>query len=218
VAGALLVSAVCIALVALLAQEAGHGADSLPGLMIGMAAFTVSGVVIGAQAERARRHTEVLEETSILDPLTGLSKREHFERRLTEETRRCERYGLTCAVLIAEVECFDEFREQFGHYKAGLLLEHLGDVLHVSIRDHDIIGRYGPASFAILLPFADAPRAETVGARLRDIVTETEFEGDVLEPVAHCAIRTAVASYPDDGCERDALLAVAESRLREAHR
>lgn len=215
VAGALLVSAICVALVALLYQEAGRDA-SLPGLLVGLAAFAVSGVVIGAQAERARRHATILEETSIFDPLTGLGKREHLERRLTEETRRCERYGLTCAVIIAEVECFEEFREQFGHYKAGLLLEHLADVLQMSIRDHDIIGRYGPASFAVLLPFADALRAETVAARLRDIVAETEFEGDVLEPVTHCAIRTAVASYPDDGCERDALLAAAESRVTEA--
>ena len=213
VAGAIVVSAISVALVAFTLYGTGLDPSALPELAIGMAAFTVSAIVIGFQAQRSSRHGYLLEETSILDPLTGVYKRAHFERRLHEEVRRCERYRLQCAVVLVEVECFDTFKEQFGHYKAEMLLEHLGDVIRVSIRDHDIVGRYGLSSFGVLLPFAGPQEARSVAERLRAIVDETEFEGDVLEPVTRCAVRTACATYPDDACERKGLLDTAEQRL-----
>ncbi|MDF1542201.1 MAG: GGDEF domain-containing protein [Anaerosomatales bacterium] len=213
VAGAILVSAISVALVAFTLYGTGLDPAALPELAIGMAAFTISAIVIGLQAQRSTRHGYLLEETSILDPLTGVYKRAHFERRLAEEIRRSERYGLRCSVVLVQVDCFDAFKELFGHYKAEMLLEHLGDVIRVSIRDHDIVGRYGPISFGILLPFAGPEGASSVADRLRAIVDETEFEGDVLEPVTRCVIRSGQATYPDDACERKGLLDIAEQRL-----
>lgn len=216
VAGAVLASALCIATVAMLVYGTGSGTESLPEVMVGMVAFTISGVVIGVQAQRASRHSLLLEEASITDPVSGLYKREFFDRRLAEEARRCERYGLTCALVLIQLECFGEFKEKFGHYKAELLVEHLGDVLRMSVRDHDIVGRYGPITFALLLPFANTERAKTVAKRLTQMVADTEFEGDVLEPVTHCTVRSSLSTYPQDGTERDALLSAAEARLGEA--
>lgn len=215
VAGAVLVSAISAALVAFTLYGTGLDTSALPELIVGMAAFTVSGIVIGVQAHRSHRHGYLLEETSILDPLTGLYKRVHFNQRLAEELRRSERYGLSCSVVLIEVECFDAFKEQFGHYKAEMLLEHLADVLRVSVRDHDIVGRYAQISFGIVLPFAGAAEAQTVADRVAAVVADTQFEGDVLEPVTHCTVRTAHATYPDDACERNAMLAAAQARLLE---
>jgi diguanylate cyclase (GGDEF)-like protein len=215
VGGAVLAAAICAALLVLMHYNMGPTTFFLPELIVGMAAFTISGVVIGLQAHRSKRHGTVLEETSILDPVTGLYKRAHLDKRLQEELRRSERYGLNCSVVLVEIECFDAFKQQFGSYKAELLLEHLGDILRVSVRDHDIVARYGEISFAIVLPFADAEQAESVATRLRDIVADTEFEGDVLEPATHCTVRTAHAAYPGDACERVPLLALAENRLGE---
>ncbi|MBE0417929.1 MAG: diguanylate cyclase [Coriobacteriia bacterium] len=215
VAGAVLVSAISVALVAFSLYGTGLDPSALPELAIGMAAFTVSGIVIGVQAHRSLRHSHLLEEASILDPLTGLYKRAHFDQCLAEELRRSERYELRCSLLLVQVECFDAFKEQFGHYKAEMLLEHLGDVLRVSVRDHDIVGRYGPTAFGVLLPFAGQAEALEVGDRIRAIVADTEFEGDVLEPATHCSVRTASATYPGDSCERAGLYDVAEGRLGE---
>jgi diguanylate cyclase (GGDEF)-like protein len=216
VAGAVLVSALCVAVVAMLLYGTGADTGMLPELVVGMVAFTISGVVIGVQAQRASQHNFLLEEASITDPVSGLYKREFFERRLFEETRRCERYDLTCAIVLVQLQCFDEFKEKFGHYKAELLIEHLGEVLRMSVRDHDVVGRYGPITFALLLPFGTAESAAAVAERLRLLVADTEFEGDVLEPVTHCTVTTALATYPQDGCERDVLLSAAEARLEGA--
>jgi diguanylate cyclase (GGDEF)-like protein len=214
VGGAVLASAICAAVLILMHYGMGPSAFFLPELIVGMIAFTISGVVIGVQAHRSKRHGTLLEETSILDPVTGLYKRAHLDKRLQEELRRSERYDLSCSVVLVEIECFDAFKQQFGSYKAELLLEHLGDVLRMSVRDHDIVARYGEdVAFAIVLPFAGAEQAEAVAARMTGIVGDTEFEGDVLEPATHCTVRTSHATYPEDSCERDQLLVVAEDRL-----
>lgn len=213
--GAVLASAICAALLVFMHYNMGPATFFLPELIVGMAAFTISGVVIGVQAHHSKRHGTALEDASILDPVTGLYKREHLDKRLHEELRRSERYDLSCSVLLVRVECFDTFKQQFGSYKAELLLEHMGDVLRVSVRDHDIVARYGEITFALVLPFAGDEQAEAVAARLRAIVAGTGFEGDVLEPATHCTVRTAHATYPGDSCERDQLLAVATDRLGE---
>ncbi len=216
IAGAILVSALCSALLSLMFYSIGLDISALPELFVGMAAFTVSGVVIGFQADRSHRHENLLDEASILDPLTGLYKRDHLDKRLTEELRRSERYNLSASIVLVEVVCFDDFKNQFGHYKAEMLLEHLGDVLRIGVRDHDIVARYGMITFAIVLPFARPEAAQAVADRVRKVVADTEFEGDVLEPATRCGVRTALATYPDDACDRDALLVVAEHRLEEA--
>lgn len=215
VSGAILTSAVCAALLMLMHYSTGAASSALPELIVGMAAFTISGLVIGIQAYRSAHHGALLEETSILDPLTGLYKRTHFQRRLDEELHRSERYQLECSVVLVDVETFESFKEQFGHYKAELMLEHMAEVLRVSVRDHDIVSRYGDTAFAILLPFANPAAATSVADRIRAVVADTEFEGDVLEPATHCSARTATATYPTDACEPTRLLAVAEDRFGE---
>lgn len=218
VAGAVLVSAICSALLLLMLYGTGEEPAALPELIVGMGAFTVSGVVIGWQAHRSDRHGALLEDASIFDPLTGLYKRAYLDKRIYEELRRSERYGLVCSLVLVEVERFDEFKERFGHYKAEMLLEHLGDVLRVSVRDHDIVGRYDAISFAIVMPFTGDAEADAVAKRMREVVDETEFEGDVLEPATGCSVRTSRATFPDDACARDTLLEIAEDRLEEAAR
>ena len=216
IGGAVLVSAICSGLLTLMMYATGLDTSVLPELVVGMGAFTVSGVVIGVQAYRSQRHGTLLEETSILDPVTGLYKRGHLDKRLYEELRRSERYQINCSVVLIEVEAFGEFKERFGHYKADMLLEHLGDVLRMSVRDHDVVARYSAITFAIVLPFARGEAAEAVATRMRSVVATTEFEGDVLEPATRSSVRTAWATYPDDSCERETLLAIAEQRLEEA--
>ncbi len=215
VPGAVLVSALSTALIAFMLYSVERDISALPELVVGMGAFTISGIVIGTQAYRSLRHREALEEASIHDPLTGLLKREHLDHRLNEEVRRAERYQFQTAVILVKVDCFDEFREQFGRYKADVMLEHLGEVLDVNTRDTDILGRFGTTSFGVILPYTDYEGATATAEHLEQAVAQTEFEGDVLEPATHCTVTTAVAVYPENGGTAVAILTVATERLGE---
>lgn len=212
-AGAIIVSALSTALLSFMLYAIERDVSALPELIVGMTAFTVSGLVIGWQAQRSMRHSQALEEMSITDPLTGLFKREHLELRLAEELRRGERYGSLTSFILVSVDCFDEFKEQFGRYKADVMLEHLGEVILLNIRDTDIVGRYDETSFGVVLPCAPAEGARSCAQRIAAVVRETEFEGDVLEPSTRCTVRVGVATYPDDVSTMSALMCTAEQRV-----
>lgn len=216
VAGAVMATALAAAIVALSLYGGGAETPVLGELVVGFAAFAISGLVIGVQAQRHGRHELLLENASILDQPTGVHKREYLLRRLAKEISRSERHHLYCSLLLAEVACFNEFKERFGHYKADMLLEHLGQVLRMSVRDGDIVGRVDTATFGIVLVQTGAAGARNVAERLRRTVAATEFEGDVLEPATRCAVWVATATYPVDGCESHALLKGASQGLREA--
>ncbi|GAB4282062.1 MAG: hypothetical protein Kow0067_01950 [Coriobacteriia bacterium] len=216
VGGAVITSAIAVALLALLMPAAGLAQEAFPQLAVGMLTFVLSGAVIGSQARRQRRHSLELEQTSIRDRLTGLYKGEYFHTRLSEELKRSDRYGVAVSVVLVSVADFDGFKERYGRYKAELLLDHLADVLRIAVRDTDIVARYTETSFAVILPFSGEREARLVAGRIEAAAAEAEFEGDVLEPAAHIRVTTAHASYPDEAVEQGELLRRSEERLGEA--
>jgi len=218
VGGAVITSAIAVALLALLMPADGLAQDAFPQLVIGMLTFVLSGAVIGSQARRQRRHSLELEQTSIRDRLTGLYKGEYFHTRLSEELKRSDRYGVAVSVVLVLVAEFDDFKERYGRYKAELLLDHLADVLRIAVRDTDIVARYDETTFAVILPFSGEREARLVAGRIEAAAAEAEFEGDVLEPAAHIRVTTAHTSYPDEAVDQAELLRRVEDRLGEGAR
>lgn len=212
VGGAVVASALATALIALLMPESSSLA-SLPQLVVGMVAFLLSGIVIGAQARRQRQHGQMLEQASIRDQLTGLYKPDYLHNRLAEEIRRADRYDVPTSLALVAVDAFADFKERYGHYKADLMLEHMADLLRISVRDTDIVARYGPTEFAVVLPFTPSASAELVADRIRRTVSEAEFEGDVLDPVTKMTVSVAVAGYPEDASGQDELVALVTRRV-----
>ncbi|MDO8880376.1 MAG: diguanylate cyclase [Coriobacteriia bacterium] len=182
-------------------------------LLTGLSAFVLCGIVVGIQARRQRTHAQALERVSTRDPVTGVRKAESFYARLNEEMRRSDRYGSDVGVVLARVEDIDEFSRTFGRYKTDLMLEHLADIMRLSARDTDIMGRVGPETFALAIPHADPAAAETVARRVAAASAAAEFEGDALEPATHCRVSVTSVSYPADAGDVPGLLSTASTRL-----
>jgi K+-sensing histidine kinase KdpD len=156
-----------------------------PEFLAGFAVFLMCGVVIGWQAHRQRTHRVALERASALDALTGVLKAEDFVSELV------------------------------GHYKSESMLRHLCDVIRLTVRATDTIGRLEPTTFAVALPHADAARAAAVAERLITTTRAAEFEGDALEPITACVTTASSASYPADAVDQIELLQQVKSRLGE---
>jgi len=215
VAGAVVTAAVSAALLAFLVFGTDLESSAVTELVIGMTAFAFCGVVVGALVHRERMRDQQLEESSILDPLTGVFKPQYLRTRLSEELLRSERYDLSCTLALVRVDDLDAFRERFGQYKAELVLEHLADILTVTVRTIDIVARHGPVAFGIVAPATDIAGAAALAHRIRTAVGQAEFEGDVLEPAAHLVAATVTATYPDEAADSSELLSLAEERLSQ---
>jgi predicted signal transduction protein with EAL and GGDEF domain len=140
IAGGVMVTALCAGALFLAAPLASLEAN-WPELTAGFAVFLVCGVVVGFQARRQRTHNIALERASSFDSLTGVLKASAFISALGDETRRGDRYGHDLGLVLVRVEGFEEFTRLFGHYKAESMLQHLADIIRLTVRDTDTVGQ-----------------------------------------------------------------------------
>lgn len=146
------------------------------------------------------------------DPLTGLANRRRFIEQLEATV-----YGSDddCAVLMIDLDRFKEINDSFGHSVGDELLRLVGPRLERALGPGDLLARMGGDEFAVLLPGADAARAEQVatnlGAALRDAFV---LDGMSL----HVDASIGVALCPDHGRDRSLLFARADTAMYVAKR
>jgi len=136
-------------------------------------------------------HDEVSEkeEEAITDPLTGLFNRRFLIQRLREEVSRSNRSQQWLSVLMIDLDDFKKVNDTFGHDAGDEVLEAVGKVMRMAVRDYDLVGqtlknigeleqfaiRYGGEEFCIILLNTDQNSALTVAERIRSRIEAQEF-------------------------------------------
>jgi diguanylate cyclase (GGDEF)-like protein len=109
-----------------------------------------------------------------LDVLTGLPNREQFTDRLDRALRRSatwDRYRF--AVLFVDLDGFKGVNDEFGHHIGDKLLIAVARRLRKSVRDRDIVGRYGGDEFTVLLDgVTDRAFAQAAAERINNSLAD----------------------------------------------
>ncbi|HAH06699.1 MAG TPA: hypothetical protein DCM05_09270 [Elusimicrobia bacterium] len=178
-----------------------------------IAAFAGFGYVLGVRSENLRTHTRELKKRvdlfhlrSITDGLTGAYSHAYLRETLQVELERCRLQGLPLSTLLIDIDDFKPINDTHGHLFGDRALVELVETLSLSVRQHDIVGRYGGEEFLVLMPGADQQTAARVAERVRravarrQIVDEKELS---LNPSAKplkftVSIGVSTAGYGDD--------------------
>ena len=123
------------------------------------------------QMEEALRQSEQrYQQLAYQDGLTGLTNR----RRLFElgeiELERARRYSRALSAIMLDADHFKRVNDSYGHAVGDLVLRELAQCCLSSLRDADLVGRYGGEEFVILLPETLLPDACLFAERLRHTV------------------------------------------------
>ena len=132
-----------------------------------------------AVAERTAELSEAntqLAQTARLDPLTGLLNRRGFTDEVQAEIERFFRNGRPFSLVLADVDHFKSFNDDFGHACGDHVLVRLAATLKQRLRDVDRIGRWGGEEFILLLPETDVDGAVILAENLRESVSGNLFE------------------------------------------
>lgn len=133
---------------------------------------------------------EVLITQATTDALTGIANRRKFYSVLTAEMGRAERYNLTFAVMMLDIDHFKEINDTLGHQHGDDVLEELARLISGMIREQDVFARWGGEEFVILAPSRDAESMRLFAEKLRSAVESHSFHG-----VGHVTCSFGVAEY-----------------------
>jgi two-component system, cell cycle response regulator len=169
-----------------------------------------------ANRELDRKREELLA-LSRTDPLTGLHNRRYFEERLNVEFARSNRYRSPLACLMLDVDHFKKVNDTYGHPFGDRVLQAVATVGTRTLRDVDMLARYGGEEMIALLPETGPQEAFRVAERFREGIEALEFDWTSPEGEKRKVKVTAsigVATFPIPGIDSsDGLLRAADDCL-----
>lgn len=159
---------------------------------------------------------ERIQTLAITDGLTGAYVRRHLLERLAGEIDRSERLGFKLSFLMVDIDYFKSFNDHYGHLVGDVVLKQVADTVKKSVRELDLVGRYGGEEFGVLLVETDESGAFYVAERIRKAVAEKEFAayGEKLS----VTVSVGCATYSSVFKDMNVFIDAADQALYDAKR
>jgi diguanylate cyclase (GGDEF)-like protein/putative nucleotidyltransferase with HDIG domain len=141
---------------------------------------------------------------ALTDPLTGLGNHRHFHERLQRELAAAEESGGLVSLCFLDIDDFKRINDQFGHPAGDRVLSQVA----TRLRQGGEAFRLGGDEFAVLLPGVDEAAALATSEAIIGRIEATD-----LGQVGAITVSAGVATYPQHGRERDALIRLADGAL-----
>ncbi|MDB5814085.1 MAG: diguanylate cyclase response regulator [Rhodocyclales bacterium] len=114
-----------------------------------------------------RRQTDLLRSLVLIDDLTGVANRRHFDSMLEREWRRCARADSPLSLILIDVDFFKLYNDCYGHQAGDACLRAIASALSLVLkRPSDVIARYGGEEFVCLLPDTPIEGAERIASAM----------------------------------------------------
>ncbi len=131
-------------------------------------------------------------EHSVKDSKTGLYNHNFFSNRISEQTARSRRSQTPFSVIVLDIDRFKKFNDSYGHLAGDEVIINLASTLKKTVREGDIVSRFGGEEFTVLLPAAGSSEAYMASERIREAVQmmETRYQGNLLKVTVSLGIAT----------------------------
>jgi diguanylate cyclase (GGDEF)-like protein len=152
---------------------------------------------------------------TITDPITGLYNHSHFQRCIDLEFLRARRYKVPLSLILVDIDDFKVVNSVHGYILGDMILRDIGNILQLTRSNLDVLARYGPEEFGILLPQTDLEGTIILAERIRERVADYDFKSK--EGTFKLTVSIGIGGYPGQK-GREAMVNVAESTLLDAKR
>lgn len=174
-----------------------------------------------------------LERRATRDTMTGLYNHEYFQERLEQAVHAARRRNESLSLLMIDVDKLKQVNDTYGHTSGDMLLLGVTEALRSSLRDSDIVCRYGGDEFTVILPNTAYVQAEILIGRIqkaldRPITLQLELfptdgrrppseghdgAGGAASHLLHPSASIGLATYPQDARTAQTLIAQADSAM-----
>ena len=161
---------------------------------------------------------ETIRKEALTDGLTGLKNRKAFDQELDTMIKEAESEGRVFSLLMADIDHFKQFNDNFGHQVGDQVLRLVAKTLTDGIKGRDTACRFGGEEFAIILPDTDSKSSGIVAEALRKAISDKDIINKVSqEKLGKMTISIGVAEF-QPGEEQENLLERADAALYTAKR
>ncbi len=178
---------------------------------IAIAGIWLLGALLGGWHKRERR----FESASVTDPLTKAFNRRRFMDQLLRlcESERADEQPF--AVAIFDLDYFKKINDTHGHATGDLVLQVVADVLRETLRDGDLVARFGGEEFAALLPRCNAESAFFIAERCRQAI-ESKKIPTKAKGIAQISTSVGVSIATSNTVSAEEILEEADRALYQA--
>jgi len=147
-----------------------------------------------------------------IDDLSGLYNQRYLEVALDREMKRIGRFSTQLAILFLDMDAFKQVNDKHGHLVGSRVLKEMGKLLRLSVRDVDVVIRYGGDEYTLILVETSPEVAQIVAERIRAMVEAHSF----LSSEGYDIRMTCSVGYsccPDDALTKEELLEMADQAM-----
>ncbi|HEX8283661.1 MAG TPA: GGDEF domain-containing protein [Pyrinomonadaceae bacterium] len=155
------------------------------------------------------------ERLSQTDDLTKLHNARYLRQYLVGELKRARRYGSQVSAFFLDLDDFKQVNDSHGHLVGSHVLMEMAGVILASVRDTDVVSRYGGDEFVVVLPETDLDMGLRVAERVRERIAAHAFNGGRGLRLRLTA-SFGVASFPEHAQSPQQLVARADAAMYEA--
>ncbi|WP_456465409.1 diguanylate cyclase [Persephonella sp.] len=145
----------------------------------------------------AKSYMEKLKRQSLVDQLTGVYNRRFLEELAPKIMAYVSRKDITVGVLMIDIDFFKQVNDQYGHSVGDVVLKKVASVIKNSVRQSDIVVRYGGEEFLVILIDVAPEESVKVAEKIREKVEKTTIAtgGITLKKT----VSIGVSEFPTDG-------------------
>ncbi|MDF1795067.1 MAG: diguanylate cyclase [Coxiellaceae bacterium] len=155
-----------------------------------------------------------LEEDSHRDTLTNAYNRRFLTEWLVQQRKLIERYHYSVSCLLFDIDHFKKINDDFGHDKGDEVLVAFVKYITSTLRDSDILVRYGGEEFLVLLSHTEMNMALQTAERIRERIEKLSIAG---LPQGRLTTSIGVSCWScNDNADYNYLLKLADDALYQA--
>ncbi|TGL39817.1 diguanylate cyclase [Leptospira perdikensis] len=131
------------------------------------------------------------EKLILVDELTRLYNRRHFETALVREFKQSTRYNQNLSLLIIDIDDFKKINDTYGHTTGDEILSKVAKKITSCLRTEDTACRIGGEEFAVIFPQTNEEQALIASEKLLEACRTIQLSGKSV------TLSGGIVSYPE---------------------
>jgi diguanylate cyclase (GGDEF)-like protein len=165
---------------------------------------------VASALKRAQLFQEI-QNLALTDPLTGLQNRRSLFDLGRIEFARAQRMDRAFCCLMLDLDHFKQINDTYGHPTGDLVVQEFARRCKRSVREVDLIGRYGGEEILILLPETDPGKALQVAERVREAVEKIPIQ--IADQELQITVSIGVSRRDENTIDLETLIARADQAM-----